>query len=148
MKHAKITMLGLAWLCSLMLVVSAHALDESIESLRQTGKAFASIGRAVSPSVVSIQVEGKASSKATRGFSSPFGEEWPFGDDLFERFFGDQFPGIPKMPKPEVPQGERRALGQGSGFVFAARGGVLSDKTYILTNNHVLEWTGVNSMPG
>lgn len=123
----------------LVFASAAHALNGGVESLRQTGKAFASVAREVSPSVVFVQVEGKASPTAISGFSSPFGEEWPFGDDLFKRFFGDQFPGIPKMPKPEVPRGERRAIGQGSGFVFATKGGLLSDKTYILTNNHVVE---------
>jgi len=118
---------------------TVHALDGGVESLRQTGKAFASVARTVSPSVVFIQVEGKASTASIRGFTSPFGEESPFGDDLFKRFFGDQFPGMPKMPKPETPRGERRAIGQGSGFVFAAKDGLLSDKTYILTNNHVVE---------
>ena len=38
----------------LLLVVAsaAHALEGGVESLRQTGKAFASVARAVSPSVV------------------------------------------------------------------------------------------------
>lgn len=128
---------------SLILLVvfasAAHALDGGVESLRQTGKAFASVARAVSPSVVFIQVEGNAASTSIPGFSSPFGEEPPFGDDMFKRFFGDQFPGIPRMPKPGTPQGERRAIGQGSGFVFANKDGLLSDKTYILTNNHVVK---------
>lgn len=123
----------------LVLASAAHALDGGVESLRQTGKAFASVARAVSPSVVFIQVEGKASPMAIRGFSSPFGQEFPFGDDLFKRFFGDQFPGVPQMPKQKVPKGERRTVGQGSGFVFATKDGLLSDKTYILTNNHVVE---------
>tara|TARA_R110002167_G_scaffold8694_3_gene39796 strand:- start:21155 stop:22630 length:1476 start_codon:yes stop_codon:yes gene_type:complete len=122
----------------LLFASAAHALDGG-ESLRQTGKAFASVARAVSPSVVFIQVEGKAAPTSIRGFPSPFGEEWPFGDDLFKRFFGDPFPGSPKMPKPQAPRGERHAIGQGSGFVFAAKDGLLSDKTYILTNNHVVE---------
>ena len=119
---------------------AAHALDGGVESLRQTSKAFASVARAVSPSVVFIQVEGKAAAATIRGLPSPFGEESPFGDDLFKRFFGDQFPAIPKMPKPEIPRGERRAIGQGSGFVFATKDGLLTDKTYILTNNHVVEY--------
>ena len=38
-----------------------------------------------------------------------------------------------------MPQRERRTVGQGSGFVFAAKDGFLTDKTYILTNNHVVE---------
>jgi serine protease Do len=133
------TVVRLLLILLLVFASAAQALEGGVESLRQTGKAFASVARAVSPSVVFIQVEGKASPIAIRGFSSPFGEEWPFGDDLFERFFGDRFSGIPKMPKQEVPKGDRRAIGQGSGFVFAAKDGLLSDKTYILTNNHVVE---------
>lgn len=131
------TTLAVLWLG--MTALPTYALEGGIESLRQTGKAFASVARAVSPSVVFVQVEGKASPTAISGHSSPFGEEWPFDDDMFKRFFGDQFPGIPQMPKPEAPRGERRAIGQGSGFVFATRDGLLSDKAYILTNNHVVE---------
>jgi S1-C subfamily serine protease len=117
----------------------ASALDDGIESLRQTGKAFASVARTVSPSVAFVQIERSEPQSAITRFSSPFGNEFPFGDDLFERFFGDRFQGIPQMPEREMPRGERRALGQGSGFVFAAKDGLISDKTYLLTNNHVIE---------
>ncbi len=118
---------------------TAQALEGGVESLRQTGKAFASVARSVSPSVVFVQVEGKAETPATAQFPSPFGDGSQFDSDLFKRFFGDRFPGFPQAPRAERPQGERRAIGQGSGFVFAAQGGLLSDKTYILTNNHVVE---------
>jgi serine protease Do len=124
------------FLCvALILGVAAHAGDAGIDNLRQTGKAFAQVAREASPSVVFIQVEGKAVAVAIGGRRLPFGDEWPFGDDLFRRFFGDPLPGLPQSP---VPQGER-VIGQGSGFVFAARDGLLVDKTYILTNNHVVE---------
>ncbi len=104
--------------------------DGGIESLRQTGKAFASVARKVSPSVVFIQVES-----IREGFTpTPFPS--PFGDDLFKRFFGDRFPGL---PQPHAPQGKRRAMSQGSGFVFAVEKRLFSDKTYILTNSHVVE---------
>jgi serine protease Do len=114
----------------------APAAEDALASLRQTGKAFAAVARAVSPSVVFIQVEGKASTPEAS--LSPFGDQWPFGDDFFRRFFGDPSPGSPRAPRPEGPQGERRATGQGSGFVFASKDGLLADKTYILTNNHVV----------
>jgi len=124
----------------LSLAGPAHAFDGGVESLRQTGKAFASVARSVSPSVVFIQAEGKVSGSEIPRLPTPFGNEWPFGDDLFKRFFGDPFPGGPSAPRPEVPRGERRELGQGSGFVFAAKGAPLTTgKTYILTNNHVVE---------
>ena len=117
----------------------AHAMEGGVESLRETGKAFAAVARAVAPSVVFIQAEGKGSRSATTEFTHPFGDSSPFGDDLFRRFFGDRFPGIPQTPRPEAPRSERRALSQGSGFVFSAQDSVLSDRTYVLTNSHVVE---------
>ena len=33
---------------------------------------------------------------------------------------------------------EQRAIGQGSGFVFTSKDGLFVDKTYIVTNNHVV----------
>jgi serine protease Do len=102
----------------------AHAQEGGIENLRQTGKAFAAVAREVSPSVVFIQVE-KASTPDTTA-----------GEDLFRRFFGDPIPGVPPAAP---PRSERRTVSGGSGFVFAAHDGLLSDRTYILTNNHVVE---------
>ncbi len=102
------------------------AQDGGIESLRQTGKAFSSVARKVSPSVVFIHVEGRTV-QAANGNAG----DWPFQDDLLRRFFGDDFPGLAR-PAPKKP---RRAIGQGSGFVFATRG----DTAYILTNSHVVE---------
>jgi serine protease Do len=113
---------------------AANAADGGIESLRETGKAFASVARNVSPSVVFIQVESR--SPVSTQPRSPFGEEWPFDDDFFRRFFGDAYPGVPQQ---QQPPRERRTIGQGSGFVFQSHKGLLTDKTYILTNNHVVE---------
>ena len=131
----------LALLLALALLVASpsHAADEALSHLRQTAKAFASVGRAVSPSVVFIQVEGKASAPSVGEVPSPYGEGWPFGEEFFRRFFGEPFGAPPGMPRPDRPQGERRVSGQGSGFVFAARDGRSSGKTYLLTNNHVVE---------
>jgi len=137
MKRSQMTHVFLSLL--LFAALPVFALDGGIESLRQTGKTFAAVAREVSPSVVYLQVEGKTSDAAIAGFNSPFGDGSPFGDDLFKRFFGDRFPGMPGVPRPETPRGERRAIGQGSGFVFAAKDGLLTDKIYILTNNHVVE---------
>jgi serine protease Do len=118
--------------------------ESGVENLRQTSKAFASIARKVSPSVVFIQVESSVKNPAMQ-FSSPFSTPGnPFGDDLLKRFFGDQIPNYPgrggQTPgKRGAPQQKRRAVGQGSGFVFKVDDGLLSDKTYILTNNHVVD---------
>ncbi|SFI64230.1 DegQ family serine endoprotease [Nitrosomonas sp. Nm34] len=132
-KNLIASLLGVAWLIAL----PSEAKEDAIANLRQTSKAFASVARAVSPSVVFIQVEGKASREATP-FFPPFDDEWPFSDDFFKRFFGDRLPGIPSSPYSDKPQEERRIMEQGSGFVFETRS-LLSDKTYILTNNHVVE---------
>jgi len=102
------------------------AQDGGIESLRQTGKAFSSVARKVSPSVVFIHVEGRTA-QAANGEAG----DWPFQDDLLRRFFGDDFPGLAR-PAPKKP---RRAIGQGSGFIFATRG----NSAYILTNSHVVD---------
>ena len=103
MKHIKTLAASLSLLWLTVLVLPAHALDAGVENLRQTGKAFAAVAREVSPSVVFIRVEGKASATAAVPFSSPF---------------GDDFPDFQQPPRPEQPQGERRVMGQGSGFVF------------------------------
>ncbi|SFP90674.1 serine protease Do [Nitrosomonas cryotolerans] len=120
------------------IALPVHALDNGIENLRQTGKAFASVAKSVSPSVVFIQVESQAADSTITQFSTPFGNEWPFGDDLFKRFFGEDFPGTPRKPRSDTPKNKPQIIGQGSGFVFAAKNGLISDKTYILTNNHVV----------
>jgi serine protease Do len=128
--------------CAALLARPALALDGGIESLRETSQAFAAVARSVSPSVVFIQVEGRSGGTREAPMASPFGEELPFGEDFLRRFFGDAFPGLPRggAPRtPETPPNAPRAMGQGSGFVFAAQSGLLSDKTYIMTNNHVVE---------
>jgi len=102
--------------------------QEGVESLRETSRAFASVAQQVSPSVVFIQTE-----RAIQTSQGPVPS--PFGDEFFERFFGQPFPGTPRQQAPS----QRRAVGQGSGFVFSVDSGLLSDQAYILTNNHVVE---------
>jgi serine protease Do len=121
----------------LLLITPLHAQQGGIENLRETGKAFASVARTVSPSVVYIQSEGSVTGQQMHGFQSPFGEGGPFNEDMLKRFFGDQFQ-LPQRPQPEVPDSRRRAIGQGSGFIFKSKDGLFSDKSYILTNNHVV----------
>jgi serine protease Do len=103
--------------------------DNGIDSLRQTSKAFASVARSVSPSVVFIQVQSKGA--ITRHFPFPFEDNDAFGHDLFERF-RDFLP-------PNVPQNQPKVIGQGAGFVFLIKDRLLSDVSYILTNNHVVQ---------
>ncbi len=116
----------------LVAIVALPALAQQggLDNLRETGKAFASVARQVSPSVVYIEAEGKQDSAMMMPFSSPF------TDEFFKRFFGEEFPGT---PGDDDSRPQRRAISQGSGFVFSSKDGLLSDKTYILTNHHVVE---------
>jgi len=114
-----------------LFLAPAWAEDGGIESLRQTGKAFSSVAKKVAPSVVFIQVEERVETER------PASDAWPFQDDLFRRFFGEEWGaprgfGAPSRPGPRKP---RKAMSQGSGFVFAQVG----EASYILTNHHVVE---------
>jgi serine protease Do len=130
-----ITYLFLCWVFTL----PAYGQEQGIESLRNTSKAFASVARKVSPSVVFIQVESSRASPSIQQFSMPFGQRRPFDDELLKRFFGGQFPGFQPPTEQNIPQPRQRMMGQGSGFVFKVDSGLLSKKTYILTNNHVVD---------
>lgn len=125
----------------LLMPLELQAQGNGVESLRQTSKAFAAVARKVSPSVVLIQVERETQAAQMTPFGIPFGDgqQFPFGDDFFKRFFGDRFPDMPRFNEPgkKQPGRQRSVVGQGSGFVFAAA--KPGKKTYILTNNHVVE---------
>ncbi|WDE08058.1 DegQ family serine endoprotease [Thalassomonas viridans] len=134
MKNISITILTTFLL--LFFITRVQASDDEIKSLQQTGKAFASIARAVSPSVVFIQVEGKTISRSDPRYFSPFGEGWPFGEDFLNEFFGERFRGF---QHPQLPKDHPKIMGQGSGFIFADKQEGVEGKSYILTNYHVVK---------
>ena len=73
----------------LMLIVPTLTLsaEKDLESLRSISKAFSSVAKKSSPAVVFIQTEKKQQVGGNFHFFSPFGEEHPFGNNLFEHFF-------------------------------------------------------------
>jgi serine protease Do len=80
---------------------------------------FVTIAERMGPVVVRIEAERREPSR-TFGFQ----DEWPFGDDFFDRFFGRPR----QQPRPET---DTVQVG-GTGFFISPDG-------YILTNNHLVE---------
>ena len=79
---------------------------------------FVTIAEKIGPAVVRIEAERREPSR-----SSGFGGESPFGEDFFNRFFG--------QPRQNQPESDTVQVG-GTGFFITADG-------YILTNNHMVE---------
>jgi len=120
---------SLLFLLLFIIPLSAVAEDQnSITTLRQMGKAFASIAEKASPTVVGIMAD-----KVVESSDYPVLRQWPFtepfnpfNDDFFEYFLR------PHYRRRYRNQPEPRQQARGSGFIISKNG-------YILTNNHLVE---------
>jgi serine protease Do len=86
------------------------------------------VGKAVEPSVVSIEVEKRAPAARVDG---------GLDEDMLKRFFpdtdGDGEPDVPPGFRFRMPGQDEARFGEGSGVILDAT----ADKAYVLTNNHV-----------
>lgn len=91
----------------------------------QLGNAYAMVAAHVRPAVVSVYSE-----KMVKFHQPEF--MFPFGDNFFRQFFGEQFPGQPRQPgQPREREYKIPQRGMGSGMIIDKEG-------RILTNFHVV----------
>ncbi len=107
-------------------------LHKTVYTVNESGKYvpldFTGVSKEVMNAVVHIKSTRKVQAENQFYFNqrSPFGDM--FGDEFFRYFYGDPQPQKPDRSKPETFE----QVGTGSGVI-------ISNKGYIITNNHVID---------
>jgi serine protease Do len=115
--------LGLAPESSAQTTAAAPPMNSAPINGPLTASTFREVAKSVMPAVVNIRTESR---QRQQDLSEFFGG----GNDLFDRFFGQQDP----QPRGQRPPRDQVVQAAGTGFIIDKAG-------FILTNNHVIEGT-------
>ncbi|MHC4885173.1 MAG: Do family serine endopeptidase [Planctomycetota bacterium] len=111
-------------IATLFTLAAAHAGPDDLKVAKALSTTFADIAEKAGPAVVHVKAVHTVEQEA-KALGIPKGQE-----EFFRRFFGPNMPQSPRTP--QTPRRKYKIPSQGSGFIFDAKG-------LVLTNNHVIE---------